>query len=94
LEKFGKFIAYKEINWNLNLAVKTVSNRELKFKLGVNIVSNRRVKNSHGVQYKSQTFIWLGSETAKRRFMNVFIASTTSSPALLVKSCKMLKPCK
>jgi hypothetical protein len=40
-----------------------------------------------------QTFIWLGSETAKRRFMNVFIASTTSSPALLVKSCKMLKQC-
>lgn len=35
---------------------------------------------------KKQTFIWLGSETASRRFINVFIANTTSSPALLVNS--------
>jgi len=36
-----------------------------------------------------QTFIWLGSEAASRRFINVFIANTTSSPALLVNSYKM-----
>lgn len=35
-----------------------------------------------------QTFIWPGSETAKSRLMNVFIATTTSSPALLVNSLK------
>ncbi|KAK2995094.1 hypothetical protein RJ640_020734 [Escallonia rubra] len=32
----------------------------------------------------------LGSATDRRRFMNVFIASTTSSPALLVNSCNIV----
>ena len=40
--------------------------------------------------YVSPTFICSGSETARRRFMNAFIAKTTSSPAVLVSSCNQL----
>lgn len=45
--------------------------------------------HSHGGMYHL-TFICSGSETDRRRFMNAFIAKTTSSPALLVSSCDQL----
>jgi hypothetical protein len=44
-------------------------------------------KHCHAYHSLTLTFICSESETANRRFMNAFMAKTTSSPAVLVSSC-------